>query len=337
MKPNIICLTAVRNNIVFLQKFLSSTSLWADYIIICDQMSTDGSRELVKKFEKVILIDNKTKEWNEIERQRLLINEARKIEGQSLLITLDVDEIFTPNFLSSAEWETMLNSRPGTIIKFQWANFRPDLKTMWLGYHFPWGYMDDGVGYYDYEISEKSIHCGRIPLPDNHEILVMNQIKVIHFQYVDWNKMKSKHRWYQCYEAINFPNTSKLDLFRKYHHMEVISKDELEPIPFEWINDYNKLGIDITSVLIEANNWFEEQVVDLIEKHGNNAFRKLNIWDINWVEKSNIWGKTDIQKYKDPRTKVNKLIHKWLYKTQGKQNKLKYRVIDKLIKTFFDY
>ena len=57
-----IVMTPVRNEAWVLRAFLETTSLWADYIIIADQMSTDGSREIAKSYEKVILIDNKNPE-----------------------------------------------------------------------------------------------------------------------------------------------------------------------------------------------------------------------------------------------------------------------------------
>ena len=50
-KPLLVVLTPVFNEAWILPAFLKATSLWADYIIIADQMSTDGSREIYKEFE----------------------------------------------------------------------------------------------------------------------------------------------------------------------------------------------------------------------------------------------------------------------------------------------
>lgn len=72
MRPIVICLTPIRNESWILDMFLKATSLWADHIILADQMSTDGSREIAKKNSKVILIDNNSETFNEPERQRLL-------------------------------------------------------------------------------------------------------------------------------------------------------------------------------------------------------------------------------------------------------------------------
>jgi hypothetical protein len=333
MKPTIICLTPVRNNACYLDRFLLSASLWADYIIICDQMSTDGSREIALRYSKVILIDNDTEEYNERERAKLLINEARKIEGPRLLITLDADEMFTPNVLTSGEWQLILDSKPGTIFKFQWANFHPDLKSMWFGYYFPWGYMDDG---YEHK-SENKIHVSRIPLPPNENVIEIIEIKVIHFQFVDWLTMESKQRWYQCLEKINYPQKSAVDIFRQYHHMYAIQKSEIIPIPFDWISEYRKMNINILSVLKDTSNWFNLRTLNLIEDYGASKFKKNSIWDIDWVKMAALYGKMNVETYEDPRTILDKLIQKWLMSTQSKLVKRNFRRVDKLIKRVFKY
>ena len=91
-----------------MDRFLKCTSLWADHIIIADQQSTDGSREIAARYPKVILIDNLSPTFNEPERQKLLLEKARTIPGQRLLIALDADEILTANFMNSSEWNTVL-------------------------------------------------------------------------------------------------------------------------------------------------------------------------------------------------------------------------------------
>ncbi len=332
-KPTVICLTPVRNEAWILGRFLKAASLWADHIIIADQMSTDGSREIAKSYPKVRLIDNLSDAYDEQARQKLLIDEARKIDGSRLLITLDADEIFTPNVLTSTEWPTILTSQPGTIFKFQWANLRPDMKNMWLASYFPWGYMDDGCEH----TSNDKIHSGRIPLPLGHDSITLNQIKVIHFQYNDWERMQSKHRWYQCFETIQFPNKKAIDIFRMYHHMYAISQDQIVPIPLEWINGYNQLGIDITSVCNKAINWFDEKTIEMIGQYGATKFRKINIWDVDWVMKSNHYEKMNSEALKDPRSKFDRIILKWLIKTQKVQHNFVIRYTDKVLKIIFRY
>lgn len=333
MKPTIICLTPVRNEAWILDRFLQTTSLWADYIIIADQMSTDGSREIALKYPKVILVDNLSKEYDEQARQKLLISEARKIEGPRLLITLDADEIFTPNVLESDEWEAMLQSEPGTIFKFQWANICPDFKNFWYGYYFPWGYMDDG-----HEHTENNkIHSGRVPLPQNHPVVQINDIKVMHFQFTDWKRMESKHRWYQCMEVINYPEKSAIEIYRQYHHMDTIDEKALINIPEAWFRTYCELDIQLNYTAEQEKIWYDEQILNLIIQFKSEKFRKLVIWDIDWVEKGKQWGKHNSKSFADPRNTVDKLIHFWLKYSQNKLNRLKYRRIERMIKKFTNY
>ena len=48
----IICLIPTRNNESHIERCLMSASLWADHIIVCDQMSTDKTRSVCEKFLK---------------------------------------------------------------------------------------------------------------------------------------------------------------------------------------------------------------------------------------------------------------------------------------------
>lgn len=332
MKPTVICLTPVRNEAWVLDRFLKAASLWADYIIIADQMSTDGSREIAKKYSKVILIDNNTEEFNEPERQKLLINEARKIEGPRLLITLDADEMFTPNVLTSIEWQDMLHAEPGTVFKFQWANFAPDLKHFWYGYYFSWGYMDDG---YEHNYNNK-LHNYRIPFPIDAKSIEIKEIKVIHFQFTDWNRMLSKHRWYQCLEVINYPKKSAVDIYRQYHHMDVINKNDVYVIPNEWIDEYENIGINILQIIKEDKIWYDEQTIKLFSRYGLEKFKKIDIWDVNWRKKKNLWGFDSSLNYRNPQSLKNKVLIFWLKFSQNKLNKKTFRRLDRIITKLFN-
>ena len=48
--PIHIVMTPTRNEVWVLRAFMEATTRWADYIIICDQMSTDGTREIVQAY-----------------------------------------------------------------------------------------------------------------------------------------------------------------------------------------------------------------------------------------------------------------------------------------------
>lgn len=324
-------MTPVKNEAWILSRFLKSASLWADYIIIADQMSTDGSREIASSFEKVTVIDNDCERFNEAERQRLLVDEARKIPGPRILIALDADEMFTPNILTSPEWKTVLEADKGTIIEFQWANLCPGISKMWLAGYFPLGFVDDDIS----EHRGSKIHSTRIPLPSSTQRIIVNSIKVMHFQYSDWRRMESKHRWYQCYELISKINNS-VRIYRRYHHMYEKENIEYIPVPIEWIQEYEKLDMDITSVRCESKLWWDREVLAMFEKYGVVYFKELNIWSADWNKISEIWG-LNIENIKDPRGRLEKNLQTFLAWTQSRRNSFFVSTIDKVIGLFLGW
>jgi len=332
MKPIIICLTPVRNEAWILDRFLKATSLWADYIIIADQMSTDSSREIALKYEKVILVNNNSEVYDESFRQKLLIEEARKLKGQKLLITLDADEFFTPNLINSHEWNEMINSKQGTVFCFQWVNINSEFNKFWNANYFPWGYMDDGYVHN----SNNKIHNARIPLPNYAEQIRINEIKVMHFQYTDWKRMLSKHRWYQCYEHVTYPEKSPLDIFRMYHHMYAIDTKSLNAIPEFWIRDYKNMGIDIKERIDNGTYWWDERVLDYFDKYGVEYFKRIHIWDVNWNKLAKIWKRNKL-KYNDPRTIIDRFIHFFLFYTQIKKDNYIVFKFENQFRKRFDY
>jgi glycosyltransferase involved in cell wall biosynthesis len=73
-----IVLMPVKNEDWILEYSLSCASLWADYIIVADQNSTDRTPEICKNFDKVIYIKNDS-QFHSGAVRRLLLEEARKI------------------------------------------------------------------------------------------------------------------------------------------------------------------------------------------------------------------------------------------------------------------
>ena len=128
--PNIklICLTPVRNEAWILKAFLTATSLWADYIIIADQGSTDGSREIALSFSKVILLDNPAKEMHQAQARKLLFDKAAEIKGDKILFALDADEFLSGNFTHTSGWTRIINSKIGEAFCFRWLTLSENPK-----------------------------------------------------------------------------------------------------------------------------------------------------------------------------------------------------------------
>lgn len=311
-KPAIICLTPVKNEAWILERFLKCAGIWADHIIIADQHSDDGSREIAQRFPKVILLKNQSAECNESQRQKMLIEAARRISYPRLLITLDADEFLTADFLSSKEWETMLHAAAGTVMHFQWPIIQPDLSSYWTyPYTVPLGFMDDGT-----EHTGRSIHSIRIPLPPAAPELHLKEIRVMHYAFVNAARQKSKMYWYQCWELLNRIRRP-VEIYRGYHNDFEISPQHIKAIPPEWFSAYQQQGIDMTSILRYKTRYHDEKILELFAQHGTRAFRKLAIWDVSWnAVYRQIHPDKEPAHFRDPRSMFDICVHAWLKKTQ---------------------
>lgn len=328
-KPTIICLTAVRNEAWILDRFLKCASLWADHIIIADQQSDDRSREIARNYPKVVLIDNPFSAPNEYERNKILLEAARRIPAPRLLIVLDADEILTANFMESPEWDMILSAPLGSVIKFNRAELRPDLCSYWMSIHeFPLGFMDDGSKY-----ASAEIHSIRIPVTPGTPTITLQEIKVLHYQYTDWERMRSKHRWYQCWERLNRPSRRAIDIYRQYHHMFAINKKDIQPVLKEWLFGYEQSGIDMTSIYHEEIFWWDREILSLLAKYGAKTFKQQAIWDVYWPALSNKINPNGTQvACRDPRNMLDKYIHRWLLETQPIQSRFDVRLVGKILR-----
>lgn len=258
-----ICLTPIKNEAWILPVFLKGVSKWADKIIVADQNSSDDSVKIAGQFPKVTLVKNTSLVFNEPERQKLLIDKARKFPGSNILIALDADEILIPNL---REWQHIQKLPSGTIIKFPWANICPDRLHYWLAPQpMPFGFIDDGSPHHG-----AVIHSTRIPFPENAPVYVCKDIKVLHLQYLDWNRMKSKHRWYQVLEVVVHGRRDFASLYRQYHHMDHPGK--LYPVPLSWKKN-------IPPVEHNSDYWWDQEVINQVQKHAH-ILKYTDIWSL---------------------------------------------------------
>jgi len=328
-KPTVICLTPVKNEQWILDRFLKCASLWADHIIVADQNSDDRSREIALRFAKVILIQNSGPDYHEYARQKMLIDAARQLPPPRLLIALDADEFLTANFLTSPEWAAITTAPEGTVIRFQWANILPDMRHYWTpSSDLPLGFVDDGSPH-----KGEAIHTARIPLPTGAPVIRLRDIRVMHYQYTDWERMRSKHRWYMAWERLRAPAAKAVNLYRQYHHMDAIRKEDIQPVPGSWIKRYQEQGIDMTTVCRDRPYYWDKEVLKMLEAYGTRLFAKDQIWDVDWPLMAKRCGYSDeaASGFGDPRSIGRKIIHRYLRGTQLYSQSWFIRKIDGLI------
>ena len=333
-EKKIICLTPVKNEAWVLDNFIKCTGLWADEIIISDQESTDNSQEIIKKHVHTRLIINTYKnDYDEWQVRNILFTEARKINDKNILIAVDADEVLVWDFKNSSEWDIIRNLEAGTVIKCDFINLKPGFKQYWNGpVELFLGFVDDGSQF----ICDR-IHTKRMIAPENAPVYKCKDIKIMHFQYTDWERMQSKHRWYQCWERVNNPDKSSIQIFRGYNHMYAIKKNELHPVPDEWFSYYLQNGIDLKDIKIESDYYWDRQVLDYFKKYGTAFFKRIDLWYINWKEVALKYGYTDLEDFRYPHNIMDRLVLFWLKKTQYNHENILVRIIDKILVKIFKY
>ena len=328
-RPTLICLTPVKDEAWILERSLRCASQWADHIVVADQQSTDGSRAIARGFPKVTLVDNDAPGWDERARQHLLIDTARRLPapGKRILIALDADEALTANWQTSPEWQTLLQAPEGTRIGFRWINVLPGYERTWIPPDTKWfGLVDDGTPH-----DAIVIHGPRLPEPEGAPTLVLDDVATLHFQYTDWARMESKQRWYQAWERLTFPEKRPITVYRQYNFMHALPERELHPLRSEWLAAYEEAGIDMRSVRKDEQYRWDETVVEMLEEHGPQTFRKMNIWNQDWERIRRALGRPPKGPLRDPRTLFEKAVHAWLARTQPYANHLLVRATQKLL------
>ena len=326
--PIHIVMTPVRNEAWVLRAFLESTSRWADYIIIADQMSTDGSREIALSYPKVILIDNKNPEFNEPERQAMLVAKAREVaDGRdTLLWGLDADEILAANFRETEDWNKILHSVPGDVFWFKWAEICPNQKEYWISsrIYFPWLFHDDGKEPHGNYV--RNMHSMRIPYPiEEKQMYYVDDFRVLHLAYLNPFRTRAKRRFY-CFVDWEMNRRSPIFLARSYAQTK--KTDLVEPLRESMLYSSEKDGFDLLSLVDTTSEkcWFDKYVVEHLPRHQVKELRKLPIWDKEFCVQYDI---------KDPRSIFDKLVHHYIHTTRFKSNHFFVKAMDRILKVLY--
>lgn len=277
--PKIVVITPIKNEAWILDRFLSVTSEFADYIIIANQNSTDESVSICKKYPKVILIENKSAQYSEADRQLLLIKAARDlITEHKIILALDADEILAANATKTQSWQRMLKAQPGTILFFE----KPDLyvtthQCIRTGIPTPLGYVDDGA-----EHQPQLIHSVRIPTPEYATQLHIHDIKVLHYGLTRLDAQASKIRLYGAIENVLGISNAISRRSRYSSKLNYLQLGSLEATPNEWFAGWEEVGIDMHTILKQKYYSYDFELLRYFDKHGLKRFEKEDIWQFDW-------------------------------------------------------
>lgn len=354
-KPIHIVMTPTRNEAWVIRAFLESTTRWADYVIICDQMSTDGTREIVAQYAQqslvashldakrlddshldathlgkkhhceVIMIDNMNPEFNEAERQRILVAKAREVAAgrDTLLWGLDADEILAANAFDSEDWQRILNSKPGAVFWFQWAQLMHD-RYHYFDHHnfYPWLFHDDGITPHACQV--RAMHSMRIPYPsDERDMTYVEGFRVLHLGPAPLNRVRAKERFYMFVDwQVN--KRSTCTLYRSYVDDNAYPNEQFE-LPEEWIYTQDKDGWSLWEnvQLDEPHCWMDDYIYERLDKYPMRTLAKLPVWTPEFMSYYHI---------RDPRPWYVRLFHRYFELSHPYRKYMLVRAMDKLLK-----
>lgn len=328
-KPEIVVITPVRNEAWVLDAFLTCTSSWADYIILADQHSDDGTRDIAAKYEKVILIDNPTNEWYEYLCRTRLLEEAAKIPGDKIIFGLDADEFLSEGFEKTDSWQRIINSNKNEIFCFNWLNLFDDFSTVeYTNMHFEWAAHFDGTIDFveEYKKSEKhAVHCMRVPCLNVEQLEYVNvdDFWVVHLAKLNHQKMRQKFDFYQVTSVDkNEGKANPIGMYRNYMKYYPDSITRLDN-PVKLCCKGNPTDY---SYLVKSSDYgkhYVDEMIQVFKREGTDKFIGLCIWDNPYLKAAGFNPKIPL-KYR--------FLHSYLRMTQNYSEKKMVKLLDKILK-----
>lgn len=333
-KPTIVVITPIRNEAWVLDAYLTCTSSWADYIILADQHSDDGSREIARKYEKVILIDNPTEEWYEYICRTRLLEEAAKIPGEKIIFGLDADEFLSEGFEKTESWKRILHSKGNEIFCFNWLNLFDNFSTAeYTSMHYEWAaHFDASVDVVEeYKKREgHAVHCTRVPCleTDRCDYVFVDDFWVIHLAKLNHERTHQKLDFYQVtWVDKNKERANPISMYRnynKYYPDSLIHEDN--PVKLCCMGDPKDY-----SYLVKTSDYgkhYVDEMIQVFKREGTDKFLKLCIWDNPYLVEAGINPVIPL-KYR--------MLHFYLRKSQSNADKKIVRLMDKVLKKLYRF
>jgi glycosyltransferase involved in cell wall biosynthesis len=319
----------VRNEAWVLERFLRAASTWADVIIVLDHASTDGSAEIAKRFPKVHLTSEPRPSYA-IHRARLVEVARAVVPSPHVLVALDADEFIASDAWHHPEMSTFLSGPPGTLATMRWINVLPHEPRAWIpATRLDFMFVDDGSAFTTHEV-----HGPRLPHPAHGAVTHLEEAKVIHLQYLDWARMRAKQRWYQAQERLEQPKKRPIQIYRQYHHMDAIPLVERHDLRAAWFSSYDRdSNPSLLTVEPSAAYSTDRRVLDLLTEYGAQHFRRIDLWGSGWEQRLRALGEpVPAARIGDPHTRIDRLIFRWLARTQGSAHTRRVRWIQRTLR-----
>lgn len=321
-RPLLIVISSNRNYGWVVPAFLKANTQWADYIVITDQMSTDGSREIYAQYDNVIVVDDKDMQFKENTRAKMAFLRGREIAAgrDAIYFALDIDEVLPADWMVTNDGKMILNSKPGDMFELKWANVNPDKQTYW---EEPYQYKifhDNGM---EWQESKDELHTPHLPYSDwNVKPTSISDFPNIHFGHYHKRWRLYNEKYYSMLDVHQHRSASVIPVNRAYNYPEMVISAPMCPIREEWLyKDFDIYNLINTKAQPQGVRLMKE----LIGQDGLEKYKCVDIWDEDLCNELQV---------KDPRSIGWKILHRYLRKTQPYRKTIIVRCIDKFLKFF---
>jgi glycosyltransferase involved in cell wall biosynthesis len=316
----IIALMPVKNEAWIIGRTLSVLARFCDHIIVADQRSTDGTSEILKEFSpKVTVVDNPSATHSTNIRWRLL-EEARNFDGDNFIFCFDADEIPSANIVTPGVLEALVDILPGTALEIPWIQlWRDPLQwrddgSVWSQKWILAGFRDDRAVQYG-PILSLNDHNSRIPAC--RRLVRAGSIKLLHYQFVLFERSRAKQCWYRAAEAVALGGEKAAGINFYYRVVRDEREVGLSPVLPAWIAGWQQLGIDLETFSEEPLYWYDVEVLRWFKEKTPAYFAPIDLWDLNWEAKRRLALARGIEGMPaepviDPRNWEQKLYHAYL-------------------------
>lgn len=262
---------------------LRAAAMWCDEVLVLDHASTDETSDIVGQVSgetgRVVLMTETNTEWAEMSHRQRMLEYARR-RGATHVAIIDADEVLTGNLLPAIRG--MVDElQPGQLLQIpmrnmhrsiaqyrsDWSAFGQAITTVAFADAPGLGWRDAG-GYPHHHREPYGAKVGQRLYPSQLEGGVM------HLQFANWRRLVAKQTWYQCMEAVRFPDKS----IDKIATMYSLSMDETglatTAAKAEWWLPYERL---MRHLDLDCEPWHEAEVDAMLHKHGAEKFAGLNL------------------------------------------------------------
>lgn len=288
-ETKVIVITTVVDEEWMMERFLSTFSAIADHILIHDESTgIDRTREIYKKYPKTTVFTNDGPPIRFDIKRRWIFEEARKIPcDRRVIIAADADEVLSANVLDSPEWKQILKADPGTLFHMQWVTLWGDISRYRIDHPTQYGiynrhiWVDDGVSQIP-EVGEKGFHMVYTPQSAKKHVH-LQEVVSLHYQFCNFPRMESKHRYYRAHEKVRIGKLSDLGIERTYGYMNS-ARIQTRPSKPEWFAGWEARGIDVRTIPPEPISHWDVTTLKYLQEHGAETFGYQDVWRAEWSE-----------------------------------------------------